>query len=129
VPVEQEHSRTSSSSASTSTSPVTTGAIAASHVIAAAASPSSHAPSDPPPSDAAARRAAHRARTWTVHCSSSAELPSSRSRSARETWTQALTGWPARSGSRSLAASRRMRQLGFCIVSLITSMVTRTRQR
>jgi hypothetical protein len=30
---------------------------------------------------------------------------------------------------RSLAASRRMRQFGFCIVSLITSMVTRTRQR
>ena len=40
-----------------------------------------------------------------------------------------FTGCPARSGKRPLATSRRMRQLGFCIVSWITSMVTRTRQR
>ena len=47
------------------------------------------------------RRAAHRARTCAVHCSCSAESPSSSSRSASEMCTQALTGCPARSGSRS----------------------------
>ena len=40
--------------------------------------------------------------------------------------TQALTGCPARSGSRPLATSRRMRQLGKCIVTCITQCGTRT---
>ena len=92
-------SRTRSSRASTLTSPVTMGAIAASHAIAAAASPSSQAPSFAPVSAACARRAAHRARTCSVHSSCRAESPSSRSRSAREMCAQALTGCPARSGS------------------------------
>ena len=102
------HSRTRSSSASTLTSPVTIGAIAASHAIAPAASPSSQAPSDAPVSDAMARCAAHRARTCAVHSSCSAELPSSRSRSAREICAQTFTGCPARSGSNLAATSRRM---------------------
>jgi hypothetical protein len=89
-------------------SPVTTGAIAASHVMAAAASPSSQAPSVPLPSEAPARRAAHCARTRADHSSSSAELPSSIISSAREICTQVLTGCPARSGSMSLAARRRI---------------------
>ena len=90
-------------------SPVTMGAIAASHAIAPAASPSSQAPPSLPVSDAAARCAAQAARTCAVHSSCSAELPSSRSRSASEMCAQTLTGCPARSGSRSDAASRRMR--------------------
>ena len=90
-------------------SPVTMGAMAASQAIASAASPSSQAPSLAPVSDAAARRAAHRSRTWAVHSSCSAELPSSRSRSARAMCTQAFTGCPARSGSSPAATSRRMR--------------------
>ena len=85
------------------------GAIAASQAIAAAASPSGHAPSDAPVSAACARRAAHRARTCSVHSSCSAELPSIRSRSASVMWTQVLTGCPARSGSSPAAVSRRMR--------------------
>ena len=93
-------SRTRSSSASTLMSPVTMGAIAASQAMASAASPSSHAPSDAPVSAACARRAAHRARTCSVHCSCRAESPSSSIRSAREMCAQALTGCPARSGSR-----------------------------
>ena len=101
-------SRTRSSSASTLTSPVTTGAIAASHAIAAAASPSSHAPSHAPVSAACARRAAHRARTCSVHWSCRAESPSSSIRSAREMCAQALTGCPARSGSSPAAVSRRI---------------------
>jgi hypothetical protein len=60
------------------------GAIAASQAIAPAASPSSRAPPSLPVSDAAARRAAQAARTCAVHSSCSAELPSSRSRSAKE---------------------------------------------
>ena len=92
-------SRTRSSRAPGSTSPVTIGAIAASQAIASAASPSSQAPVSPPPSDAAARCPAHRARTCAVHSSCSAELPSSRSRSASEMCAQIFTGCPARSGS------------------------------
>ena len=101
-------SRTKSSSASTLTSPVTIGAMAASQAMAWAASPSSQAPSLAPVSAACARRAAHRARTCPVHCSCRAESPSSRSRSAREMCAQALTGCPARSGSRFAAVSRRI---------------------
>ena len=92
-------SRTRSSRAPGLTSPVTIGAMAASQAIASAASPSSQAPASPPPSEAAARCPAHRARTCAVHCSCSAELPSSRSRSASEMCAQILTGCPARSGS------------------------------
>ena len=99
------HSRTRSSRASTLTSPVTMGAIAASPAIAAAASPSSHAPSDAPVSAACARRAASRARTCPVHWSCRAESPSSSIRSAREMCAQALTGCPARSGSRFAACT------------------------
>ena len=40
-------------------------------------------------------------------------------------WTQALTGCPARSGSSPAAVSRRMRQLGKCIVTCITQYGTR----
>ena len=90
------------------TSPVTIGAMAASQAIASAASPSSHAPSLAPVSEACARRAAHRARTCSVHCSCRAESPSSRSRSAREMCAQAFTGCPARSGSSPAAVSRRI---------------------
>ena len=84
------------------------GAIAASHAMPSAASPSSQAPPSLPVSDAAARWAAHRARTWAVHSSCSAELPSRRSRSAREMCAHTLTGCPARSGSSLAATSRRM---------------------
>ena len=73
---------------------------AASHATASAASPSSQAPPSLPVSDANARHAAHRSRTCAVHCSCSAESPSSSSRSASEICTQAFTGCPARSGSR-----------------------------
>ena len=52
----------------------------------------SQAPPSLPVSDANARRAAHRARTCAVHCSCSAESPSSSSRSASEMCTQAFTG-------------------------------------
>jgi hypothetical protein len=90
------------------TSPVTTGAIAASHAIASAASPSSQAPSFAPVSEACARRAAHRARTCAVHCSCSAESPSSSIRSAREMCAHTFTGCPARSGSSFAATSRFM---------------------
>ena len=100
------HSRTRSSRASALTSPVTIGAIAASQAMASAASPSSHAPPSLPVSAAAARCAAQAARTCAVHSSCRAEPPSSRSRSASEMCAQTLTGCPARSGSRSLAASR-----------------------
>ena len=98
------------------TSPVTTGAIAASHAAPSAASPSSQAPPSLPVSDANARHAAHRSRTWAVHCSCRAESPSSSSRSASERCTHALTGCPARSGSSPLATSRRMRSLCFCVM-------------
>ena len=101
------HSRTRSSSAPGLTSPVTNGAIAASHATASAASPSSQAP-PPPPCEARARCPAHWARTRAVHSCSSAELPSSFIRSAREMWTTALTGCPARSGSSPAVTSRRM---------------------
>lgn len=40
--------------------------------------------------------------------------------------TRALTGWPARSGSRSAARRRRMRQLRRCIVICVTQCGTRT---
>src|SRR6266568_3804823 len=55
-----------------------------------------------------ARCAAHWARTWAVHSCISAELPSSRIRSGSGMWTRALTGCPARSGSRPAARSRRI---------------------
>ena len=48
------------------------------------------------------------ARTRAVHSAISAELPSSLIRSARDTWTRALTGCPARSGSSSAASRRRI---------------------
>ena len=98
--VELDAEPTRSSRASMLMSPVTMGAMAASQAMAAAASPSSQAPSFAPVSDAAARRAAQAARVRAVHSSCRAELPGSRSRSARVMWTQALTGCPARSGSR-----------------------------
>ena len=82
--------------------------MAASQAIAPAASPSSHAPLSPPPSEAAARCPAHRARTRAVHSSCSAELPSSRSRSASEICAQIFTGCPARSGSIPAATRRRI---------------------
>ena len=110
------HNRTRSSSASGLTSPVTYGAIAASHATAWAASPSSHAPPMLPPAEAPARRPAHRARNCSVHSSSSAELPSSISRSASEICATTLTGCPARSGSSPAATSRCMRRLGFCVM-------------
>jgi hypothetical protein len=66
-------------------------------------------PPAPPPAEAAARAAAHCARTRTDHSSISAELPSISIRSASDTCTRALTGWPARSGSRPAASSRRIR--------------------
>jgi integrase/recombinase XerD len=68
--------------------------------------PSSHAPPSLPLTDAAARCAAHRARTPTAHSASSAELPSSTIRSARDMCTRALTGCPARSGSSPPAIRR-----------------------
>ena len=108
-------SRTRSSSASTLMSPVTMGAIAASQAMASAASPSSQAPSDAPVSAACARRAAHRARTCSVHSSCRAESPSSRIRSAREMCAQALTGCPARSGS-SPAGGQPAHRLGQRVV-------------
>jgi hypothetical protein len=43
--------------------------------MAAAASPSSHAPSDAPLSAACARRAAHRARTCSVHYADIVVMP------------------------------------------------------
>ncbi len=76
---------------------------------ARAASPSSHAPPSLPLTDAAARCAAQAPRTPAVHPASSAELPSSLIRSARDTCTSAFTGCPARSGSSPAATSRRMR--------------------
>ena len=82
--------------------------MAASQAIASAASPSSHAPPSPPPWEASARCPAHWARTWAVHSSCRAELPSSRSRSASEMCAQTLTGCPARSGSRPEATRRRI---------------------
>jgi SAM-dependent methyltransferase len=108
-PSSSTHSRTRSSKASTFTSPVTTGAIAASHAMPSAAAPSSQAPSPAPVSDAFARCPAHCARTWAVHSSCKAELPSRRSRSTSEMCTHALTGCPARSGTRFAAISRPMR--------------------
>jgi len=82
--------------------------MAASQVMASAASPSSQAPPSLPVSDANARRAAHCSRICAVHCSCSAESPSSSIKSASEMCTQALTGCPARSGSKLAATSRRM---------------------
>ena len=73
-----------------------------------AASPSSQAPPSLPPAEASARCAAHCTRTRAVHSSSNAELPSRFSKSARETYTQALTGCPARSGSSPAVTSRCM---------------------
>ena len=90
------------------TSPVTSGAIAASHATRSASCPSSQAPPSLPVSDANARHPAHRSRTRAVHCSCKAESPSSSSRSASDRCTHAFTGCPARSGTRSLATSRRM---------------------
>ena len=80
--------------------------MAASHATASAASPSTHAPPSLPPAEAAARCPAHWARTRAVHSSSNAELPSSIIRSASDMYTQALTGWPARSGSSPAVISR-----------------------
>ena len=107
-PVQLDAQPDQSSSAPGLTSPVTNGTIAASHATASAASPSSHAPPPPPLAEARARCPAHCARTRAVHSSSSAELPSSLIRSAREMCTTALTGCPARSGSSPAVTSRRI---------------------
>ena len=98
-----------SSSAAGFTSPVTTGVTEASQVNERAPSRSSHAPPSLPLSEAAARAAAHYVRTPEIHSSISAELPFRSIRSASETWTRALTGCPARSGSSPAASNRRMR--------------------
>ena len=66
--------------------------------------------------EASARCPAHCARTRLVHSSSSAELPSSSIRSARDMCTQAFTGCPARSGSSPAVTSRRMPWSENCIV-------------
>jgi len=90
-------------------SPVTTGAIAASQAAARAASPSSHAPPSPPaPPSASARCAVHRIRISVTHRVSSSDPSSIARSSASDMWAQALTGWPARSGSSPEAARRRI---------------------
>jgi hypothetical protein len=91
------------------TLPVTNGTAAASQATARAASPSSQAPpSLPAPAAARARQAAHRIRISVAHPVSSSDPSSIARSSASDTWTQALTGCPARCGSRSLATSRRI---------------------
>ena len=80
----------------------------ASQVIAWAAVPVSQAAPSLPPAEAPARCAAHCACTTVTHCSCSTESPSMARSSANETCTTALTGCPARSGSRSAAISRRI---------------------
>ena len=62
----------------------------------------------PGTTDAAARWAAHRARYSAIHLSCSAESASISHSSAKEMCTRALTGCPARLGSRSEASSRRI---------------------
>ena len=89
-------------------SPVTTGMIIASQAIFRAVSPSSQAPPSPAATEAAARWAAHRARYPAIHWSCSAEPASISQRSAKLMWTSALTGCPARFGSRPEASSRRI---------------------
>jgi hypothetical protein len=79
----------------------------ASQITSRAASPSSHAPPSPVLTDAAVRWAAHRARYSAIYMSWSAESVFIAHNLAMETCTRALTGCPARLGSRSEARRRR----------------------
>ena len=81
------------------------------------------AAASPPVSEARARCAAHCARTCAVHSCCRAELPSSRSRSAREICAQTLTGCPARSGSRPGRGQAAHRLLQPVVVPLLPGPV------
>ena len=78
----------------------------ASQATRRAVSPSSQAPPSPVLTDAAARCPAHRARYPAIHASCNLESTSSSHKSAKVTCTRALTGCPARCGSRPEASSR-----------------------